>query len=147
MVGGGGEGGQCRPADEPLPPLSNSRTLGDANREFLTSNGMRRAAHPREGPPLRLKRLDPTPLSLHHDPRAPATETSGWDSLLREHCYRCHEHCEGRHGHIPAKAAFGAVSVVLTMIRVRFLPLHVDRLLDNLYRTPWSTKRTMRSLD
>jgi hypothetical protein len=37
----------------------------------------------------------------------------------------------------PAKAAFDTVSVILTMIRVRPLPLPVGRLLDNVFRTPW----------
>lgn len=31
----------------------------------------------------------------------------------------------------PAKAAFTSASVLLTMIRVGFLPVHVDRLLAN----------------
>lgn len=36
----------------------------------------------------------------------------------------------------PAKAAFGAVSVILTMIRVSFHPVHVGLSLANVYRTP-----------
>ena len=36
----------------------------------------------------------------------------------------------------PAKAAFGSVSVILTMIKVGFLPSRVGRLLANVYRTP-----------
>ena len=39
-------------------------------------------------------------------------------------------------GMTPAKAAFGSVSVILTMIRVGFLLLRVSGLLDNVYRTP-----------
>ena len=38
---------------------------------------------------------------------------------------------------IPAKAAFGAASVILTMIRVRSLPPSVGRLLDKVFRTLW----------
>ena len=38
---------------------------------------------------------------------------------------------------VPAKAAFGAVSVILTMIRVRFPLPHICRLPDNVYRTLW----------
>jgi len=37
---------------------------------------------------------------------------------------------------IPAKAAFGTVSVILIMIKVGFLPFRVSWLLDNVYRTP-----------
>ena len=39
-------------------------------------------------------------------------------------------------GMTPAKAAFGTVSVILTMIRVGFPPLRVSWLLDNVYRIP-----------
>ena len=43
----------------------------------------------------------------------------------------------------PTKAAFTSAGVLLTMIRVSFLPVHVGRLLTNVYRTRWPTKRTM----
>jgi len=43
----------------------------------------------------------------------------------------------------PAKAAFASTSVLLTEIRVGFLPVHVGRLLDNVYRSQWSTEWTM----
>ena len=43
----------------------------------------------------------------------------------------------------PAKAAFRSASVLLTEIRVGFLPSHSGRLLANVYRTQWSTKRTL----
>jgi len=36
----------------------------------------------------------------------------------------------------PVKAALGAVSALLTMIRVGSLPVHVGRLLANVHRTP-----------
>ena len=36
---------------------------------------------------------------------------------------------------IPAKAMFTSAGVLLTMIRVGFLPVHVDRLPANVYRT------------
>ena len=36
----------------------------------------------------------------------------------------------------PAKAAFGSVSVILTMIRVGLLLFRVSGLLDNVYRIP-----------
>jgi len=35
----------------------------------------------------------------------------------------------------PARAAFGFASVLLTEIRVGFLPVHVGRLLTDVYRT------------
>jgi len=38
-------------------------------------------------------------------------------------------------GLIPAKAAFTSAGALLTMIRVRFLPVRVDGLLANVYRT------------
>jgi len=41
------------------------------------------------------------------------------------------------------KATFGSASVLLTEIRVGFLPSHGGRLLANLYRTQWPTKRTL----
>ena len=37
----------------------------------------------------------------------------------------------------PAKAAFGAISIILTMIKVRFLLVPVGRLVDNEYRILW----------
>ena len=44
----------------------------------------------------------------------------------------------------PAKAAFSAVTTLLSTIsKVCFHPLHVDQLLDNVYRTRWSTKWTL----
>jgi len=36
---------------------------------------------------------------------------------------------------IPAEAAFTSAIVLLTMIKVGFLPVHVARLLTNVYRT------------
>ena len=36
---------------------------------------------------------------------------------------------------IPAEAAFTSATVLLIMIKVGFLPVHVGRLLTNLYRT------------
>lgn len=44
---------------------------------------------------------------------------------------------------IPAKAAFTSASLLLVMIRVGLIPVHVCRLLNNVYRTRWSTKWTM----
>jgi len=43
----------------------------------------------------------------------------------------------------PAKAAFASAGVLLVEIRVGFLPVHAGRLLDNVYRTQWSTEWTM----
>ena len=43
----------------------------------------------------------------------------------------------------PAKAAFTSAGILLTRIRVNFLPIHVGRLLANVYRTRWPTKLTM----
>jgi len=42
----------------------------------------------------------------------------------------------------PAKATFGSVSVLLTEIRVGFLPVHGGRRLTDAHRTQWSTKWT-----
>ena len=42
-----------------------------------------------------------------------------------------------------AKATFTSAGVLLIMIRVGFLPVHVGRLLANVYRTQWLKKRTM----
>ena len=42
-----------------------------------------------------------------------------------------------------AKAAFTSAAVLLTMIRVRFLPVHVGRFPANVCRTRWSKKRNM----
>jgi len=39
-------------------------------------------------------------------------------------------------GMTPAKAAFGSVSIILTMIRVGFRPVHVGRPLANARRIP-----------
>ena len=39
-------------------------------------------------------------------------------------------------GMIPAKAAFGTASVLLTMIRVGFLSSYINRLLADVHRTP-----------
>ena len=41
----------------------------------------------------------------------------------------------GRVGMAPAEAAFGSVCVILTVIRVRLLPVHVCRSLTNVCRT------------
>ena len=46
-------------------------------------------------------------------------------------------------GVAPAKTAFSSASVLLTMIRVSFLPVYVGRLLANVYRTRWPTKWNM----
>ena len=43
----------------------------------------------------------------------------------------------------PAKAAFTSAGVLLTVIRVGFLPVHVGRSLANVCRTRWLKKRTM----
>jgi len=43
----------------------------------------------------------------------------------------------------PAKAAFTSAGILLTMIRVGFLPLHVGRLPTDVCRTRWPTKWTM----
>jgi len=45
----------------------------------------------------------------------------------------------------PVKAAFTSAGVLLTEIRVCFLPVHVGRLLDNVYRIQWPTKWTVSS--
>ena len=44
-------------------------------------------------------------------------------------------------------AVFGSTSVLLTTIRVGFLPVRAGQLLTNVYRTQWSTKRSMSSWD
>jgi hypothetical protein len=46
----------------------------------------------------------------------------------------------------PAKAIFGSVSVILVMIRVRFLLVRPDKPQANVYRIPWPTKPTTSSL-
>ena len=43
----------------------------------------------------------------------------------------------------PAKAVFASVSVILTMIKVRFRPFRIPRLLAHVHRTRWSTRLTM----
>jgi len=47
----------------------------------------------------------------------------------------------------PDNAAFSSASVLLTTIGVGLLPVHVYRLLANVYRTRWPTKRTMSNWD
>ena len=42
----------------------------------------------------------------------------------------------------PAKAAFTSAGVLLTVIRVGFVPVHVGRLLANVCRTRWPKQRT-----
>jgi hypothetical protein len=46
-------------------------------------------------------------------------------------------------GAIPAKAVFASAGVLLTTIRVSFLPVRVGRLLNNVYRTQRFPKRIM----
>ena len=43
----------------------------------------------------------------------------------------------------PAKAAFTSAGILLTMIRVGFLPVHIGRLPANVYRTRWTIEWTM----
>ena len=45
----------------------------------------------------------------------------------------------------PANAAFSSTSDLLTLIRVRLLPVHVNRLLAKVRRTRWSPKLTTSS--
>jgi len=47
----------------------------------------------------------------------------------------------------PAKAAFTSAGILITMIRVGFLPVHVGRLPANVYRTRWTTEWTMSNWD
>ena len=44
-------------------------------------------------------------------------------------------------GVTPAKATFTSAGILLTMIKVCFLPVHVGRLPADVCRTLWSTKR------
>jgi hypothetical protein len=70
-------------------------------------------------------------------------QSKGRDGALDSECgHRYSEPCEGCLWHPPAQAAFGSVSILLTMIRVSSLLFCGDGPSgSHLSRTPWPTNR------
>jgi len=77
-----------------------------------------------------------TALPFDHGDQVPTAEGAGLCSLLLlDMAIDALDRAKEATGIIPAKTAFTSAGALLIMIRVLFLPVRVDGLLANVYRT------------